>query len=101
MELYFDAAYVEDGRMGVQGYLRDNQGRYANLGWNEAQSMNADNWYTLSRIIIDSTPFGWAEPDFDLSAVPHIGVELVLDGKATDVRRDIKLDNIKVVEGSV
>jgi len=101
MELYFDAAYVEDGRMGVQGYLRDNQGRYANLGWNEAQSMNADNWYTLSRIIIDSTSFGWAEPDFDLSAVTQIGVELVANGKAPEVRGDIMIDNIKVVEASV
>src|SRR5690625_6336674 len=97
MELYFDAAYVEDGRMGVQGYLRDNQGGYANLGWNEAQSMNADNWYTLSRIIIDSTSFGWAEPDFDLSAVAQIGVVLVADGKATEGCGDVVIVDVKMV----
>src|SRR5690625_7654240 len=62
--------------------------------------MNADNWYTLSRIIIDSTSFGWAEPDFDLSAVTQIGVELVANGKAPEVRGDIMIDNIKVVEAS-
>ena len=101
MELYFDAAYVEDGHMGVQGYLRDSQGRYANLGWNEVHSMEADGWQTLRRTIIDSASFGWAEPDFDLSAVVQIGVELVANGKAPEVRGDIMIDNIKVVEASV
>lgn len=101
MELYFDAAYVEDGHMGVQGYLRDSQGRYANLGWNEVHSMEADGWQTLRRTIIDSASFGWAEPDFDLSAVVQIGVELVANGKTPEVRGDIMIDNIKVVEASV
>ncbi|WP_111642454.1 glycoside hydrolase family 5 protein [Marinimicrobium alkaliphilum] len=101
LEIYFDGAYVDDGTMGLQAYMRDTQGRYANLGWNGVYSMNAGGWTTLRRAIIDHSSLGWAEDDFDLSAVTHIGVELVANGKAPEVGGDIVIDNIKVIEASV
>lgn len=100
LELYVANAYVQDGTMGMQVYLRDGTGKYANLGWNGAGSFTGDAWNKLNYKIKDKSSLGWAEDGFDLSSVTKVGVELVANGKAPTVVGDLKLDNIKIIEGS-
>lgn len=103
MEVYLDAAYVESeqGFLGMQMYLRDGDDRYANLGWNSADTMEGDSWNSIKRVIQDNSSFGWADEGFDASTVTKMGLELVANGKSPEVGGDIRIDNIKVIEASV
>jgi len=99
IELYVADAYVKDGTMGMQVYLRDKDGKYANMGWNSAGAFKGDAWNTLNYKIKDK-PLGWTEEGFDITQITKVGVELVANGKAPEVKGDLKIDNIKVIEGS-
>ncbi|WP_347331167.1 cellulase family glycosylhydrolase [Marinimicrobium locisalis] len=103
MDVFLAAAYVEstEGVLGLQMYVRDGEGRYANLGWNTADAQEADGWSTLTRVIENNSSFGWAEEGFDGSAVTQIGLELIGNGKSPEVGGEIRIDNIKVIEASV
>lgn len=105
MEVYLDEDYMQaaegEGVMGLQMYLRDSEGRYANLGWNSADSLQANRWSSLKKVVQDDSSFGWAEDGFDASSVTKIGLELVANGKNPEVNGELRIDNIKVIEASV
>lgn len=105
MEVYLDGVYVntEEGAdaLGMQMYLRDTSERYANLGWHSADAMLADGWTLLKRVVQDASSLGWSEDGFDLTGVTKIGLELVANGKLPDVRGDIRIDTVKVIEAAV
>src|SRR5690606_31332166 len=94
-----DKAYVQDGKMGFQMYLRDENGEYANIGWNEAGKQEADQWNTIKTSIKNKGSFG-ASDAFNIQRVTKVGIELISNGKAADVSGVIKFDNFKIVEGN-
>lgn len=99
-DVYFDKAYVQDGKMGFQMYLRDENGEYANIGWNEAGKQEADQWNTIKTSVKNKGSFGWASDAFNIQRVTKVGIELISNGKAADVSGVIKFDNFKIVEGN-
>lgn len=98
-DVYFDKAYVEDGKMGFQMYLRDENGEYANLGWNGSWQQTANGWSTIKVAVKNKGSFGWASEAFNMQRVTKVGIELVSNGKPTAVTGAIKFDNFKIVEG--
>lgn len=99
-DVLFDKAYVNDGKLGFQMYLRDENGEYANIGWNEAGKQTPDGWNTIKASVKNKGSFGWASDNFNMQRVTKVGLELIANGKAPEVVGDIKFDNFKIVEGS-
>ncbi|MGN0922383.1 MAG: cellulase family glycosylhydrolase [Cellvibrio sp.] len=98
-EIKLAKSYVDDGKLGFQAFLIDENGNYANIGWNQAGSQIADTYSTIKKSITNAEAFGWRAPGFDQTRVAKIGVELIANGKAPDVRGPIGIDNFKIVEG--
>src|SRR5690606_15595377 len=98
LDLWADEAYVTDGTLGMQVYLRDANNNYANLGWNGAGALTTDAWNKLSLTIKDRSSFGWANDEFDLTQVTKVGVEFVANGKSPEVVGKFMIDNIKLIE---
>jgi hypothetical protein len=99
-EVFFDKAYVEDGNMGFQMYLRDENGEYANIGWNGTGQQTPNAWNTIKVAINNKGSFGWASDAFNMQRVTKVGIELVSNGKAPEITGAIKFDNFKIIEGS-
>lgn len=98
LDLWADEAYVTDGTLGMQVYLRDANNNYAHLGWNGAGALTTDAWNKLSLTIKDRSSFGWANDEFDLTQVTKVGVEFVANGKSPEVVGKFMIDNIKLIE---
>ncbi len=96
----FDKAYVDEGNMGFQMYIRDSNNEYANIGWNGVWQQTPDAWNTIKASIKNRGSFGWASDSFDMTRVVSVGLELVANGKSPDVGGIIKFDNFKIIEGS-
>jgi len=86
--------------MGFQVYLRDENGEYANLGWNGVGGQTPNAWNRISATVKNKGSFGWASDAFNMQRVTKIGLELISNGKAPSVVGAIKFDNFKVIEGS-
>jgi hypothetical protein len=99
-DVYFDKAYVDDGNMGFQMYLRDENGEYANIGWNGVGQQTPDAWNTIKASVKNKSSFGWASDGFNMTRVTKVGLELVSNGKAPTVTGTIKFDNFKIIEGN-
>lgn len=99
-DVRFDKTYVNDGKLGFQMYLRDENGEYANIAWNEAGKQTPDAWNTIKASVKNKGSFGWASDNFNMQRVTKVGLELIANGKTPDVVGDIKFDNFKIVEGS-
>jgi hypothetical protein len=99
-DVYFDKAYVDDGNMGFQMYLRDENGEYANLGWNGVGQQTPDAWNNIKVAVKNKGSFGWANDGFNIKRVTKVGLELISNGKPASVQGVIKFDNFKIVEGS-
>ena len=99
-DVMFDKAYVDDGNMGFQMYFRDENGEYANAGWNGVWQQTPGEWNTMKANIKNKGSFGWASDNFDMKKVAKVGLELVSNGKPIEVKGSIKFDNFKVIEGS-
>lgn len=99
-DVMFDKAYVDEGNMGFQMYFRDENGEYANAGWNGVWQQTPGEWNSMKANIKNKGSFGWASDNFNMKKVTKVGLELVSNGKPTDVKGAIKFDNFKVVEGS-
>jgi hypothetical protein len=99
-DVMFDSAYINDGQMGFQMYFRDENGEYANAGWNGVWQQTPGQWNTMKVSIKNKASFGWASDNFNMKRVTKVGLELVSNGKAPAVIGDIKFDNFKVIEGS-
>lgn len=99
-DVLFDKAYVNDGKLGFQMYLRDENGEYANLGWNGVWQQTPDAWNTIKVAVKNKGSFGYASDAFNMKRVTKVGLELVSNGKTPEVVGDIKFDNFKIVEGS-
>jgi hypothetical protein len=99
-DVFFDKAYVDDGSLGFQMYLRDENGEYANIGWNGAWQQTPNAWNAIKVGIKNRGSFGWASDAFNMQRVTQVGLELVANGKAPEVGGVIKFDNFKITEGS-
>jgi len=99
-DIKVDDAYIDDGSMGFQVYLRDVNDSYANLVWKGAWAFEKGVWNTYKHSVKNASSFGWIDEGFDITAVTKIGVEIVANGKPVDVGGAIQIDNLKVVEGS-
>lgn len=99
-DIRMDDAYIDDGQMGVQMYVRDANENYANMGWVRVDSLTKDKWNTLNYAIQDADSFGWASDGFDLTNVTKVGIELVANGKPVEVGGAIEVDNFKIAEGN-
>lgn len=99
-DVMFDEAYITDGNMGFQMYLRDVNNEYANIAWNGVGQQTPNAWNTLKATINNKASFGWSSDTFDITQVTQVGIELVANGKAPEVIGEIKFDNFKIVEGS-
>lgn len=100
LDIHLDTVYIEDGTMGVQMYLRDSSDRYANLSWHSAGEFTANQWNTRKYTVKNNASFGWADPDFDITSVAKVGIELVANGKPAEVLGNVKIDNLKIIEGA-
>jgi hypothetical protein len=99
-DVLFDKAYVSDGNLGFQMYLRDENGEYANIGWNGVGGQTPDAWSTIKVAVKNKASFGWASDNFNIKRVTKVGLELIANGKTAEVVGDIKFDNFKIIEGS-
>lgn len=99
-DVMFDEAYINDGKMGFQMYLRDVNNEYANIAWNGVWQQTPGAWNTIKASINNKGSFGWSSDAFDITQVTQVGIELVANGKAPEVTGEIKFDNFKIVEGS-
>ncbi|WP_045860670.1 cellulase family glycosylhydrolase [Teredinibacter purpureus] len=103
-DIFFDVkvadAYIDDGNMGVQVYLRDANENYANLAWKGVGEFEKESWNTFKHSVKNTSSFGWAADGFDLTAVTKIGIELVANNKPVDITGAIQIDNFKIIEGS-
>jgi hypothetical protein len=99
-DVMFDEAYINDGKLGFQMYLRDENNEYANISWNAVGQQTPNAWNTIKASINNKSSFGWASDNFNMKRVTQVGVELVSNGKAPEVAGAIKFDNFKIVEGS-
>jgi hypothetical protein len=102
-DVYVPKSYVNDGKLGIVMYLKDINGRYANTGWNQANSMNFDAWNKLN-FKLTSVDYlkgigAYVEDGFDLTAVEKIGFEIVANGKPVDVTGGLIFDNLTVFPG--
>ena len=79
-------------------YFRDENGEYANAGWNGVWQQTTGQWNTMKASIKNKASFGWASDNFNMKRVTKVGLELVSNGKAPAVVGDIKFDNFKVVD---
>lgn len=99
-DIHIDESFAAYPQMGMQLYLRDINGEYANLSWHTVESFDLGMWNSRKYHIKNQGSFGWASPNFDITQVARIGVELVASGKPADVGGTIKLDNLRVLESS-
>lgn len=99
-DIQFDKSYIEDGKMGFQMYLRDENNEYANIGWNEVWKQTPGVFNTIKMTVNNDASFGWASPNFDKTRVAKVGIELISNGKPVDIVGAISLDNFKIAEGS-
>jgi len=99
-DIKVDDAYVDDGTLGVQVYLRDVNDEYANLAWLGAWSFEKEKWNTIKHTVNSKADFGWASDAFDITQVATIGLELVANGKPAEVTGAIQIDGFKIIEGS-
>lgn len=102
-DVFVPKSYVDNGKLGIVMYLKDANGRYANTGWNQANSMNFDAWNKLS-FKLTSVDYlkgigAYVEDGFDLTAVQKIGFEIVANGKPADVSGNLIFDNLTVFPG--
>lgn len=99
-DIRVDDAYIDDGNMGVQMYVRDGNDTYANMGWVGLGSLTKETWNTLSYAIQDASSFSYVGEGFNLTHVTRVGIELIANGKPVDVGGAIDVDNFKIIEGS-
>ncbi|HSC69401.1 MAG TPA: cellulase family glycosylhydrolase [Cellvibrio sp.] len=99
-DVWFDKAYVDNGKLGFQMYLRDENGEYANIAWNDMSKTTPGAWNTFKGVVRNKGSFGWASDNFNIQRVTKVGLELIANGKPAEVVGDIKFDNFKIVEGS-
>lgn len=102
-DVFVPKTYVDNGKLGIVMYLKDSSGRYANTGWNQANSMSFDAWNKLN-FKLTSVDYlkgigAYVEDGFDLTAVQKIGFEIVANGKPADVSGNLIFDNFTVFPG--
>ncbi|MGL1956715.1 MAG: glycoside hydrolase family 5 protein [Colwellia sp.] len=100
-DIYTPLDYVKDGKLGVQMYLRDSVGHYAALGTKIAndKELRGNAWTTINYTMQSTDDLAYVEEGFDLADITKVGIEVLANGKATDIYGDIKFDNIKVEVG--
>lgn len=100
-DVYTPLDYVKDGKLGVQMYLKDSAGHYAALGTKIAddKELRGNAWTTINYTMQSNDDLTYVDEGFDLADVAKVGIEVLANGKASDVYGDIKFDNIKVEVG--
>ncbi|WP_245792248.1 DUF1800 domain-containing protein [Teredinibacter waterburyi] len=101
LDIYIPQAYVDDGTLAFQPFVRDSESYYATIQWEQSQYQTGDGWTTFSYTNIDTipdnnNPLGWIEEGFRISEVAQIGVEIMSRGKPTSVGGTILIDNIVI-----
>lgn len=95
-DVYIPGQYQQDGKLTLQAFLFDNQGRYAGTTALTADTFEGDAWNQVVVSIDDANDLVNAVAGFDLANISRVGVELYANGKPVDVTGGIKLDNILV-----
>ena len=100
-DVYTPLNYVTDGKLSVQMYLRDSTGNYASLGTKIAddKELRGNAWTTINYTMQSNDDLAYVDEGFDLADITKVGIEVLANGKASDVYGDIKFDNIKVEVG--
>ena len=99
-EVHIDESFAEYPQMGMQLYLRDVNGEYANLSWHTVENFDVGAWNSRKYTVKNKGSFGWASDAFDITQVARIGIELIANGKPVEVGGKIQLDNLRVINSS-
>lgn len=93
--------YVPTGKMSVALYLKDSDGNSLRAGIIDAKSLNGDAWNAIKFIVKDVDPSNLLNGSkaFNLKSVVQVGFQVLANGKAADVKANIKFDNLAIYPG--
>lgn len=99
-EIHIDESFAAYPQMGMQLYLRDANGAYANLSSHTLENFDIGTWNSRKYTIKNNGSFGYADGAFDITQVARIGIELIASGKPVEVGGKIRLDNLRVINST-
>lgn len=94
--------YAPNGTTGIAMYLMDADGNRLRLGMSLARELRENVWNKLRFDIpaeIDPANLMDGATGFDQTAVTHVGVEILANGKADTSEGEIKFDNMNLFPG--
>lgn len=94
MDVFLPTAYVVDGNLSLQMYLRDASGNVAFYQKSYASAKTLNRWNRLSAIAFSLDDFSEIQGDFTGENITHIGLAIDANGKSADVSGEIKIDNV-------
>lgn len=116
--LYLDSRYLElqkisdaDGRLAPKGkllfslYIKDINGNSLKLGSAQAKDLRGYQWNKLRFPVpktqedIDQANLLNGSTTFDLTKVTQVGFQLAANGKSSDIKAVIKLDDLTILPG--
>lgn len=94
--------YAPNGTTGIAMYLMDVDGNRLRLGMSLARELRENVWNKLRFDVpaeIDPANLMDGATEFNQSAVTHVGVEILANGKAETSEGEIKFDNLDLFPG--
>ncbi|MGL6160808.1 hypothetical protein [Microbulbifer sp.] len=94
--------YAPNGTTGIAIYLMDADGNRLRLGMSLAKELRENTWNKMRFDVpaeIDPANLMNGATEFDQTAVTHVGVEILANGKADAAEGEIKFDNLNVFPG--
>lgn len=104
-ELNGSGNYEQKGKLKFQLYAKDANGNTLRLGLTTASDLRSNQWskisYSFPRSVEDIDPANYMNgaTSFDLTSVKAIGFEVLANGKAANLKADIKLDDLSILPG--
>ncbi|BFM19606.1 hypothetical protein [Gilvimarinus japonicus] len=94
--------YAPNGTTGIAMYLIDTNGNRLRLGTFLARELRENTWNKLRFDVpaeIDPANLMSGATEFDQTAVTHVGVEIMANGKSDSAKGEIKFDNMNLFPG--
>lgn len=104
-ELNNSGQYVQKGKLSFALYLKDAEGNTLRAGSTSALDLRSNQWSKISYSLpkstadIDPAQFINGSTGFDLTAVKHIGIQILANGKAAELKAPIKFDELNILPG--
>lgn len=97
VDIYMPAAYVNDGNLGMKIFTKDASFVYGSLGWLSSSGFNGDAWNTVEVLVEDLGAFDFSGAGYDITSVETLGIQIVANGKASDIDGVIQVDNLEIL----